>query len=482
MLQGQSAHAKVLAQVLFISRAFHFGLELFRKGHLMKTFKTALAAVAWAGISSSAAIAQTATHGWVQYTFDSKAQARVVIAATETCPQIMHDTGKVDMILRSKNAPTGFDKIRVCEGDVDATMMNMSAGGISLPTPKADPKKIAVLGDTGCRVAYGTVQNCTGNGTGPKWDYVDVANSAAGQSPDLLIHVGDMHYREESYGKCGPTKGCLQKNIGLTWSSWQADFFDPSAKLLSAAAMIPVRGNHEDCSRAWRGWFFLLDPEPIELANDIWPDQCPTADLAGQNWNYTAPYPVKFDNLQVIVMDTSRIDHDTRRYPDGAMVAQYTGEFTHIEKIAQDAGTLSSWLVTHRPFWAVASWGTDSAGPTDLTLQAALKASKEGALPAQVKATMAGHIHLAQQVNFPDARPKQFVFGNGGTKRDPALGTASGLSAQTITALRRIGADKDSFFWSYDFSYGIITAGASTWDVAFKDKAGADLHQTTFSR
>ena len=446
-------------------------------------FATALAFI---GLCSGAALAQNATHGWVQYDVNGKAQARVVIDAGDACPKITFDNGASDMALRSTTAPDGFDMIRVCEGFVDSTMVNISAGGVPLPTPTGDPQKVAVLGDTGCRVNYGTVQNCTGKGSTPKWDYEGVANNTADQSPDLLIHVGDMHYRENGYGKCGPNAGCLDKNIGKTWASWKADFFDPSVKLLSTAAMIPVRGNHEDCSRAWRGWFFLLDPEPIELTG-VWPDGCPGSpgipvDQGGNDWNYTAPYAVAFDYFQVIVMDTSRIDRDTSSHPDPKMVTQYTGEFTKIEKIAMNADPLPSWLVTHRPFWAVASWGTDSAGMTDLTLQHALAASKEQALPQQVKVTMAGHIHLAQQLSFPDARPKQFVFGNGGTKRDPALGSASELHTNTIQTLNRLGADVDSFFWSYDFSYGIITAGASTWDVMFKNKDGDKLHASSFSR
>jgi hypothetical protein len=512
MLQGQSAHAKVLAQVLFISRAFHFGLELFRKGHLMKTFKTALAAVAWAGISSVGAVAQTANHAWVQYDGLGVAQARVVVAkaanGTTICPSITHDNGMLPMTLRSDVAPNGFDAIRVCVGAVDPSMTNMTVVGLSLPTPVASPKRIAVIGDTGCRVKGSDVQDCDGlkpastikksdDGTRiipverPPWDYVGLADATAAADPDLLIHVGDMHYRE--YGRCHAK--CDQATVGYSWISWEADYFAPSKTLFAAAAMIPVRGNHEDCSRAWNGWFYLLDPHPIDLAGD-WPAQCPGTvsqggtvrtplDAAGNDWNYTLPYPVVFDDFQVIVMDTSRIDRDTYFMPDPVMVKQYTAEFSGIELIAQGAGTVPSWLVTHRPFRAVASWGpagSPSFGTTDKTLHLALAASVQKELPPQIKMTMAGHIHLAQQIELDGGRPPQLVFGNGGTSRDPNLKLADGsLHPQVANSIIDLGGNPKTFFTSFDFSFGLITPTTGAWNVDFHNKAGAVIHSSTIA-
>ncbi|MDG1472277.1 MAG: metallophosphoesterase [Ascidiaceihabitans sp.] len=298
----------------------------------MKVFQSMLAAFALTGLGSAGATAQ---HAWVQYDGLGKAQARVIVPkganGATMCPDLTHDAGTVSLTLRSDVAPANFDEIRVCVGAVDASMANMTVAGISLPTPTTSPQKVAVVGDTGCRVKGGDVQDCDGAKAAkatpqatdtsgdltlvrPPWDYVGLANATAAQSPDLLIHVGDMHYRE--YGYCG-TK-CDQRTVGYSWISWQADYFAPSKNLFAAAPMIPVRGNHEDCSRAWNGWFYLLDPNPIELTGD-WPTTCPgtlgqngqpntPVDAGGNDWNYTLPYPVVFDDFQVIVMDTSRID------------------------------------------------------------------------------------------------------------------------------------------------------------------------------
>lgn len=428
--------------------------------------------------------------GWVQYTGDGTAQARVVIdtdpanPAGTVCPEIQHGGTGTPMTLRSTFAPIGFEGVRVCVAAVDSTMVGMFVPpALRLPTPTTDPQKVAVLGDTGCRVAYGIVQNCTGDGQGEKWDFEGVADMAAANAPDLFIHVGDMHYRET--GTCD--EGCHQSNIGYSWASWKADFFDPAATVFQTAALIPVRGNHEDCTRAWKGWFYLLDPNPIEATS--WPASCPgkngaPVDAGGNDWSYTQPYPVSFDNFQVIVMDTARIDNDYGTSPDQGAVDQYKVEFSGIELIAQGA-SVPSWLVTHRPFWAIASYGSEvapNASPTDQTLQVALAQSVQKALPAQIKLTMAGHVHLAQQLTFSDGRPPQFVFGNSGTKRDPELGTGGVLHTNAKQALGRLGANTKDFFWSYDFSYGLITPAGGAWDVTFHDAKGAKMHSTAVAR
>lgn len=440
------------------------------------------------GLGASGAMAQTVKHAWVQYDGMGQPQARVVVdtvkGGTTTCPAISHDNGSVTLSLRSDFAPGHFNEIRVCFGAVDARMSNMKVGGFSLPTPSTAPQKIAVVGDTGCRVKGGDVQDCDGLAQAatptagskkprPAWDYIGLANATAAVSPDLLIHVGDMHYRESGY--CGTN--CDQATVGYSWVSWEADYFAPSKALFAAAPIIAVRGNHEDCTRAWAGWFYLLDPHPIAVKS--WPVSCPgfqgaPVDSEGDDWSYTLPYPVTFDNFQVIVMDSSRIDDDYTKFPDPATVKQYAVEFSGVELFAQGA-SVPSWLVTHRPFWAVASYGSDlhpKASKTDLTLQKALAQSVQKTLPSEIKMVMAGHIHLAQALKFPDHRPMQFVFGNSGTKRDPALGDASGLYGKTLRALSGLGVAQTDFYWSYDFDFGMITPSASDWAVTFNDKAG----------
>ncbi len=72
--------------------------------------------------------------------------------------------------------------------------------GRSLPLPKANPTKIVVLGDTGCRLQNGNgTQSCNDpdpNGTDTPYPFAAVAALAAAQNPDLVLHVGDYAYRD----------------------------------------------------------------------------------------------------------------------------------------------------------------------------------------------------------------------------------------------------------------------------------------------
>ncbi|WP_316301527.1 metallophosphoesterase [Aliisedimentitalea sp. MJ-SS2] len=417
-----------------------------------------------AGASDQAASVQ---YAWVQHGGPSGAVVRA-ISTSKTCPQLNHDGEVSKMHLRMDAPPHGFEGIYVCEAGIAQTAQGLSIGPVALPPPAKVLDRVAVIGDTGCRVNYGEVQNCTGDGNGPAWDYQGIADAAAKSKPDVVIHVGDMHYREHT-SACG--QSCKHENIGFNWHSWEADFFHPSKTLMQAAPWIMVRGNHEDCGRAWRGWFYFLDPNP--MSRSTWPLDCPAASEGEKSWFYTDPYSLEFDGVRVIVMDSSYIADDYHT-PDPATVAQYASEFGMVEDMAgQDAKP--SWLVTHRPFWAVASWGTSNAGPTDATLQAALAASTQGKLPDNVKVTLAGHIHLMQSLSFADGRPQQMVFGNSGTKRDPGLADNGQLHANVVRALARLGVAQTGFAWSETFDFGLITPDANGWTAAVKAKDGSTI-------
>jgi hypothetical protein len=104
------------------------------------------------------------------------------------------------------------------------------------------------------------------------------------RSPDLVIHVGDYHYREDPCPL--GNAGCAGSPWGYGWDVWDADFFTPGAPLLAAAPWIVIRGNHEACGRAGQGWYRFLDPRPLApLGTCDDPANDETAD-------YTATYAV----------------------------------------------------------------------------------------------------------------------------------------------------------------------------------------------
>ena len=112
-----------------------------------------------------------------------------------------------------------------------------------------------MIGDTGCRLKGKEIQACNDPTAYP---FAKTAQLAAAWKPDLVLHVGDYHYRENECPASAP--GCEGSPWGYGWDAWSADFFSPGAPLLNAAPMVMVRGNHENCFRAGQGWMRFLDP------------------------------------------------------------------------------------------------------------------------------------------------------------------------------------------------------------------------------
>src|SRR5438309_603430 len=210
---------------------------------------------------------------WVELGPDGVAFARAITAAGR-CPPIVLDGRAEPMMVRAlpgtaplrstvsgpaDSKPSAFP-ITVCERSVPIGTMRATIGQRVLPLPKIKPERIVVLGDSGCRLnkVFGVWQACDDPAA---WPFASVAATAARFAPDLVIHVGDYHYRENA---CPASiAGCNGSPWGYGWDAWQADFFEPAAPLLAAAPWVVVRGNHEECARAGQGWFRFLDPHPF---------------------------------------------------------------------------------------------------------------------------------------------------------------------------------------------------------------------------
>jgi hypothetical protein len=317
------------------------------------------------------------------------------------------------------------------------------------------------------------VQNCAGTDVaslGPAWNFAQVAAAIDAVEPDLIIHVGDYHYRES--GTCGAR--CDQGTVGYTWASWKADFFEPAKALLPEAPWVFIRGNHEDCgtdttsARAWKGWFYFLDPQA--LPDDPWTWQNCQA--------YTDPYRVPAGQQSILVMDTSEIPDDYAATPDAATVTRYAQEFTVMDGLTN--AQTPAWLSTHRPFWAVASFlnnGAPAIAFTDLTLQAALNASADRRLPASIDLLIAGHVHQFEKLTFTDGRPPQLVFGGGATMLDPVITDA--LLDANPSVLQELGVNRQDFTSIHSIDFGVIAPTGDGWTITIKNADGQD--ETTFT-
>ena len=225
-------------------------------------------------LASCAAVAPSSVqveHAYVLYTGDGMAARALVRGAA--CPAIVIDGAARAMSVRAPAAeiatrtvaqglskPARFD-LTVCEAPLPAGVRHAQVGGIDLSLPAGEgPRRIVVIGDTGCRMkqSENAFQSCTDSAA---WPFARVASAAARLKPDMVIHVGDYHYRESP---CPAGEAaCAGSPWGFGQDVWTADFFAPARPLLMAAPWVFVRGNHETCSRAGQGWFRMLDAAPF---------------------------------------------------------------------------------------------------------------------------------------------------------------------------------------------------------------------------
>lgn len=409
--------------------------------------------------SSVHAGGEQSIYSWVTLTGQGQAIARVAIEGGR-CPDIEVDGVNEPMALRSQSgAPSGFQNIDVCEYAISSTTSSLSVDGEPLPIPSSQPQKIAIIGDTGCRMKGSTFQNCNNvAGLDNPWLFEQLAKKLAAMQPDLIIHVGDYHYRETPCPE--GNAGCAGSPYGDNWDSWKIDFFEPAQALLPQAPWIFTRGNHEDCERAWRGWFYFLDAAPLTSKTF---DQCA---------EYTVPYVVPFSDFQVAVLDSTTVPHSFSPPPNPATVDKYRVDFNQINQWAKQGNV--TWLMTHRPLWGVSSY-TDNRGATqisavDFTLQTALAASEEKVLDNNVKLLLAGHVHKYEFINFDDGRPPQMVAGASGTKLGPAI--TPDIIAANQSVFDELNLKPENFHAYDEISFAILTPVDGGWQVTVHGLAG----------
>ncbi len=365
------------------------------------------------------------------------AEIRVATGAA-TCPSAEVD-GKT-LALRERSAPGPDFPVRVCAVSLPGGAKSASVGGESLPLPKARPQKILLIGDTGCRISNLQAQACNDPHA---WPFADGSIAAARDVPDLVIHVGDFHYRERACPLAD--KGCKDSPYGDTWKVWTADFFDPARPLLKAAPWVMVRGNHEECGRGGKGWSRALDPYPFRSATGC--------------LGLGEPFPVDLGGVTLFVMDTSTAG-EVRINAEQA--ARYRTQFDSMARLAP-AGPI--WIAAHRPIRSVAARLLNIAVGGNATLAAA-----SPAIPDRVDLLLAGHLHTFQILDFAEPHPVQVVSGNGGNELHlTASNQPAGLSVHGLTIREGRGA-------SGVFGYAMLERGADDgWRIAARSYDGKTL-------
>jgi Calcineurin-like phosphoesterase len=330
-------------------------------------------------------IAPTADQAWVELT-DRGAEARL-ITATAACPAVTVDGEATPMTKRV--GPSADFPLTVCQLLLPKAAHLAAVRGIALPIPVAEPHRVLIFGDTGCRLKGSEIQNCDD----PKdWPFGVVSRLAAAHHPDLVIHVGDYYYRESP---CPAGRaGCAGSPWGDNWNSWNADFFQPAEPLLRAAPWVMVRGNHEDCQRGGPGWFMLLDAAATPLT-------CP-AD--------SAPMRVDVGGLQLYVLDSAGTEDRTA---PPAAVAAFSAQ---LDALKTKPPTAPAWIITHRPIWGMVPVPT---GLLELPINATEQAAAKGRDLSGVQMVVSGHIHHFASFSFAGERPPQLIVGTGGDVGEP---------------------------------------------------------------
>ena len=371
--------------------------------------------------------AQSLTLGWVELGDGGKAIARIVVNHPGDCPLILINGLKHHMAVREP-VPDGFHP--VCEFEVPPGTNTATINFRALVLPKPDPERVVVLGDTGCRIKGNVIQNCNDPEV---WPFKKITQSVEIEKPGVVIHVGDYLYREspcpaESKTFCGGTP------IGDNWDAWNADFFTPAARLLGRAPWVFTRGNHEDCDRSWRGWFYYLDPRP-------WTGTCEA---------YSLPYSVKMGKFELAVLDTSAVKENDL---DEKQVSTYADQLMSLH-------SENAWLVSHHPFWGFTA---DKHGGKAVSLVESLQAAWEKAAPTGFNLIVSGHVHLFEYVSTDHGRPSQLVAGDGGT----ALGVPVEISTKeskirgaTVVASRTLP----------QYGYTLLTHSGDSWKLELKNQ------------
>lgn len=400
------------------------------------------------------------------------------ITSQPACPSMAVDGKAVAMDVRAPlqaipPRPSGKPQpassaVLTCERALPHGVQEVQVAGRSVPLPRAEAKRIVVIGDTGCRIKGKEIQDCNDEQAFP---FARIAAVAAAFGPDLVVHVGDFHYREDPCP--ADHQGCAGSPYGYGWDAWNADFFQPARPLLHAAPWVMVRGNHESCDRAGQGWWRYLDPRPL-LPHRACDD--PRDDALG---DYSDPYAVPLGaGAQLLVLDTANTSYKGFKQGDPRRVI-YADTLRKAEALTRNASY--NIAVDHHPLYAFGAT-TEKSGAVrlfggDAGLLQAFGDVTPRYLPASVDMLLSGHVHLWEQVSFASDHPTQFVSGFSGTAEDLVPLPAAVSPGQTPTP-GAVVAHMSSWIDGFGFMT-MERTGARDWLVKVWDRDGRARNSCT---
>ena len=342
------------------------------------------------------------------------------------------------------NFPDGTAKATTdwaeCEAVVPPGHRTADMGGADLRLPMDKPKRILVIGDTGCRMSKANQQDCH-SPTG--FPFAALANYEALFKPDLIVHVGDYFYRDttcivpasggvaahEFVAGCSDPTNANYQPWGDTFDSWNHDLFFPGKTLLGTAPVVLAHANHESCGRGARGYYALIDPHPFDPTLGLVTCAFGTGSAAKNPVTTHAVYSADFEPTYIVpVGDVNLLVHDSSFANDAAvdanMATNYDYDMTALLN-SLPADSLNIYM-THKPTFGLVSGAPTNGG--DFTEQFAytgaptgIGSAFSGGVPAKIGMFLSGHIHQFEYVNFNDYvhYAPQLIVGVSGDNLDP---------------------------------------------------------------
>lgn len=315
---------------------------------------------------------------------------------------------------------------------------------LSFHPTTSSPLRIAILGDTGCRLKENKgqqfYQNCQSK---EEWPYPEVVKTIAQESYDFAIHTGDYHYREQ----CSDPKKCpqLSRSLGYGWTAWWDDFYQPTQPLFKKSPILFVRGNHEDCQRAFSGW------GPLSVLQKKFEDSC--HEIEPYQW-------IEIEDLVLINFDDSAFDD--RSSWDALDQKKWLSIFNELtERASSLKGKKEIWFLAHKPVFGFVP-SREDAEPQAIN-ENLKKLMVQSKLVNQVDYFLSGHVHNQQVARDTHEGAIQVIVGHTGTSLDP-FGRKI-LTDQIVTATE----SKKSF------GYAIFERmGFKKWKWIFKNQQGRD--------
>ena len=412
--------------------------------------------------------------------------ARVVLPSGGPCPKlaVTVESGsssadvKRTMQRRSTgpNTQNAFGPFLVCEARIPVGAVAASVAGEVIPASiPRNIDKIALFGDSGCRILDGDEQNCNNPGG---WPLARVASSITAEKADVVLFLGDYFYREQACPAaanelCGGSPAPLA-GAPFTDSAWGwvADVFVPMAPLLGSAPLVSLRGNHELCTRGGNGFFLTMDPA-FGTASAC----APTGDgvaPAVYSPTWSVDLSIAGDrSLRLVSVDSANGSDGSI---DTSIAALQTPLFQQANKLAQ--GSQEAWLLTHRPIASISSSLYLPMPPGSATNWTSVtNAYSSYGLLDRFDLMFSSHNHLAQAVTVPTL-PPQIVLGNGGTQLDPPIGYAipaygplNGGQGQVLAPGKEVPTATSLKTW-LKFGYSVATPTKSGWRLVMKDASG----------